>query len=202
MKVDKRTGVGFIAGTILMLSGLVGSQVANASEPFIGEIRAFGFNFCPKNWAFTDGQLLKIEENYSLYALLGTRYGGNGTTTFALPNLKGRVLVHQGPGFWMGESGGASTVTLVASQLPSHTHTASVRASSSAGSSSTPSSNTVLAGSANGNGIYSSTSPDVALSNESLQIGATGNGHPIENKQPYTVVNYCIALDGIFPPRY
>ncbi|MGA9494120.1 MAG: tail fiber protein [Mycobacterium sp.] len=170
------------------------------SDPFVGEIRMFGFNFAPQGWALCDGQLLSISQNEALFALLGTTYGGDGTTTFALPNLQSRVPIHQGHGVGLstyvaGQAGGKEIVTLTAAQMPKHTH--SVKASSSAATSNTPE-GSALAQSASH--IYTA-APDTSTVMNANMLGDAGGSAPHTNIQPYLAVNFCIALAGIFPSR-
>ena len=175
------------------------------SDPFLGEIRLVGFTFAPQGWALCDGQLLSIAQNTALFSLLGTTYGGNGQTTFALPDLRGRVPIHpgQGPGlsnYVLGEQSGSENVTLNASQLPGHNHP--LASSNQQGSSSDPSGNfpAVLndpAGTIAVNGY-------LASSNSTLNpaaIGVTGGNQPHSNIQPFLCVNFIICLQGIYPSR-
>ena len=172
------------------------------AEPFIGEIRMFGFNFPPRGWAQCNGQLLQIAQNSALFSLLGTTYGGDGRTTFALPELRGRVPMHlgQGPGLAnraIGQRSGAEDSILTIANLPSHTHQA--RAQSAAGNSDSPVNNVW----ADDLGVSSATYSDLgANANMSAAaIGNTGSGQAFNNLQPYLVINFCIALLGIFPSR-
>ncbi len=170
------------------------------SDPFVGEIRMFGFGFAPQGWAPCNGQLLPINQNQALFSLLGTTYGGDGTTTFALPDMQSRVPVGQGqaPGlssYVEGQAGGAETVTLAATQIPGHTHP--VKASSSAADSSQPEGR-ALARSASH--IYTA-KPDASTVMNADMLGDAGGSQPHENIQPYLAVNFCIALAGIFPAR-
>lgn len=172
------------------------------AEPFLGEIRTFGFNYAPRGWAQCNGQLLPISQYSALFALLGTQFGGDGVRTFRLPDLQGRVGINQGqgPGLSfrsMGEAGGAESVTLQVSQLPAHTHPAI--GSSAGGDSLTPSGSVWAPDAAGGSAPYSTGTPDVALAAQA--IGPAGSGLPHENVQPYLVLNFCIALEGIFPSR-
>jgi len=167
------------------------------SEPFLGEIRLFSFNFAPQGWALCDGQILPIAQNTALFSLLGTQYGGNGQTTFALPDLRGRVAIHmgQGPGlspYTQGEVGGAETVTLGQNELPPHSHTAAVSQGGSMGN--RPGGNVPSAG-----GAYTAT-PDGSTFN-AAHIQNTGGGQPFAVLPPYLALNYCIALFGIYPSR-
>ncbi|HWQ33418.1 MAG TPA: tail fiber protein [Blastocatellia bacterium] len=163
------------------------------SEPFLAEIRLFTFNFPPKGWALCNGQLLPINQNQALFSLLGTTYGGDGRVNFALPNLRGRVPIHRGNGHTLGEAAGSSAVTLTASQMPQHAHL--VRASSSNGNTNNPS-GTMLARALN---AYRDADNLTSLSPGS--ISNVGGSQPHENRQPFLTLNFCIALQGIFPSR-
>jgi microcystin-dependent protein len=170
------------------------------SEPFVGEIRMFGFNFAPLGWALCNGQLLPINENPALFSLLGTTYGGDGQATFALPDMQSRVPVGQGQGpglssYAEGQAGGAETVTLAAVQMPWHAHP--VRASSSAADSGQPDGR-VLARAASH--IYTA-EPDTSTVMNADMLGEAGDSQPHDNIQPYLAVNFCIALAGIYPSR-
>ena len=170
------------------------------ADQFLAEIRIFPFNFPPSGWAFCDGQILSISQNTALFSLLGTTYGGNGTTNFALPNMQGNTPMHpgQGPGLSLhdlGETGGSDTVSLLLSEIPAHTHTASCNPGM--GDKYGPPGN-FWATDAGGNNEYASSSgsnmaPDA--------VGAAGGNQPHNNLQPYLVLNFCIALQGIFPAR-
>jgi microcystin-dependent protein len=185
--------------------------------PFLSEIKLFAFTFPPKGWAFCNGQLLPINQNQALFALLGTTYGGDGRVTFGLPNLQGRVPISMGqaPGlqnYTLGQTGGAETVTLAVTQIPSHTHTvdptqmkatmpcknalanqrgpaAGVPATEASGVTATYST-----AQANASEAASAVTPTIAAAN-------AGGGQPHLNEQPYTVISYCIALQGIFPSQ-
>jgi microcystin-dependent protein len=166
------------------------------AEPFLSEIRIFSFNFPPKGWAFCNGQFLPINQNQALFALLGTTYGGNGQTTFALPNLQGRVPNHQGQGFLLGQKGGASSHTLTQSEMPQHLHFES----GSATAADTPLvPNNILARCTQAN-IYRAPPTNLVSLNPTTVTNVGGSqAHP--NQQPYLVLNFCIALQGIFPSR-
>ncbi|MCT1398247.1 tail fiber protein [Paenibacillus sp. p3-SID867] len=162
------------------------------ADPFLGEIRLFAFNFAPDGWAFCDGQLLPIAQNTALFSLLGTTYGGNGTTHFALPDLRGRVAVHRGTDFPIGENGGEEFHTLSDAELPSHTHQAMGSANPA---------NSVLPVDRTWALSDSLTYHEVTNSFMSPgAIAAAGGNQPHNNMQPYLVLNYCIAIEGIFPP--
>lgn len=169
------------------------------SEPFIGEIRLFAGNFAPLGWAFCAGQLLPIANNEALFTLIGTTYGGDGQQTFALPDLRGRVPMHQrqGPGLSprvIGEQGGDETVTLQATQMPMHTH--ALHASTAAASLSSPSGAVLAATSVASYDTAAATAPMAAVA-----VGAAGNAQPHENMAPTVAINYIIALFGIFPSQ-
>lgn len=164
------------------------------ADPFLSEIRIFSFDFAPKSWALCNGQTLPINQNQALFALLGTTYGGNGQTTFNLPNLQGRVPIHFGNGFTLGQQGGTETVALTLPQMPAHTH--QVKASSNNPSVTSPNSNFWAANT--GFGPYG-TIADTSMSAEA--IGNTGGNQPHENRSPYLTLNFCIALQGIFPSQ-
>ena len=169
------------------------------SDPFVGEIRMFGGNFAPAGWAFCNGQLMAISENEVLFNLIGTTYGGDGQSTFALPDLRGRLPVHQGQGAGLsnrilGESAGTETVTLTTQQIPIHTHPA--QALAGAGNQSSPS-NGVWA--ASGQGQYGVGAGSVAMKN--TLIASTGGSQPHDNMMPYTTISFIISLFGIFPSQ-
>jgi len=174
-------------------------------DPFVAEIRIFPFNFAPKGWAFCDGQLMPISQNTALFSLLGTTYGGDGKSTFALPNMQGNVAMHpgQGPGLSLhdlGEMSGSESVTLLESEIPAHAHAVG-RALNDAGNSISPA-NSVWAQSAAGRGaaaLYIDGAPTGQVKIDSL--AAAGGGLPHNNMQPYLTLNFCIALQGVFPQR-
>lgn len=165
------------------------------AQPYIGEIRMFAGNFAPVGWMFCEGQLLSISEYETLFQLIGTTYGGDGQSTFALPDLRGRVPVHvhQGSGFVFAQTGGAETITLTVNQIAAHSHP--LLASTRQGNSSVPAGR-VAAQSANPT-VYVTASPDVNLA--AAAISATGGSQPHENRQPYLCLNFIISLFGIFP---
>lgn len=166
------------------------------SNPFIGEIRMFGFNFAPVGWAFCQGQLLAINQNTALFALLGTTYGGNGSTTFGLPDLRGRTPLHPGTGgggtYVLGQTGGTENHTLSAAELGSHTHTPS--GSSATPDAASPAGNYWAAG-----GVYATTATPGATMQAGALANSAGGGQSHGNMQPYLVLNFSIALAGIFP---
>ncbi len=162
------------------------------TEPFLGEVRLFAFTYAPKGWAECNGQLMQISTNTALFSILGTTYGGNGTTNFALPNLQGKVAVHQGNGIILGQTGGSQAVTLATNQI-NHNHLVSTNATA----------NSVSAA-----GNFPASSPAGTLYGPTADttmnpaiLSPTGGSQPHNNLQPYLVVIYCIALQGIFPSR-
>lgn len=163
------------------------------ASPFLSEIRMFSFNFPPRNWALCNGQLLSLAQNTALFALLGTTYGGNGTTNFALPNLQGRIPLHSGYLFSQGEAGGEAAHTLLQTEMPQHIHP--VNASSASAAAVSPAGNTW----ANGN-VPAYTDPG-GLAMNPASVSNVGGSQPHDNMPPYLVVNFCICLSGIFPSR-
>lgn len=166
------------------------------SSPYIGEIRMFGGNFAPLGWSFCDGSILPISSYTALFSLLGTTYGGDGTTTFALPDLRGRVPVHAGTGLFtatMGDMAGVESVTLTTAQIPAHTH--ALQATTSFATSSDPAGNAFAQGQAVKE--YSTFAPDTTLA--SGTTSAAGGSQPHDNFQPYLCLNFIIALQGVFP---
>jgi microcystin-dependent protein len=163
--------------------------------PFIGEIRIFAGNFAPAGWAFCDGQLLPISENDALFTLLGTTFGGDGQETFALPDLRGRLPLHQGNSFIIGQNGGVEEVTLTTNHLPTHSHP--YLASGGPGSSSTPVGH--VHGEVPSLNVYIDDNPNANFSPASITFA--GGSQPHNNLQPYQCVNFIISLFGIFPSR-
>jgi len=171
------------------------------ADPFVAEVRIFPFNFAPKGWAWCDGQLMPISQNTALFSLLGTNYGGDGKSTFALPDFQGSAVVHagQGPGlseYFVGQTGGSETVTLLESEIPAHSH--NVMASTAAGDNNPPAPTFSIAQST-GTNAYSSAASNAFMSINTL-IPAGGD-LPHNNMMPYLTFYFCIALQGVFPPR-
>lgn len=162
-------------------------------DPYVGEIRMFAGTFAPVGWEFCSGQLVSISENEVLYQLIGTTYGGDGQSTFALPNLQGRIPIHQGNGFVMAETGGVYEVTLATAQIPVHSHAAI--GSAATGQQSSPGSQ-VLAR-ATGTDLYGSDNPFVAMAGSAL--APVGGSQPHSNVQPYLCVNFIISMYGVYP---
>ena len=170
------------------------------AEPFLSEIRIFSFNFPPKGWAFCNGQLLPINQNQALFSLLGTTYGGNGQTNFALPNLQGRSQLHSGSGFTLGQAGGQSAHTVTMSEMPQHVHT--ISANQAAGGAATNATQGNGAGkyyANSGKATWNTAQPNLAM--HPSAVGNVGGSQPHNNMMPYLVLNFCIALQGIFPSQ-
>lgn len=166
------------------------------SEPFLAEIHIMSFGFAPKGWALCNGQQLPINQNQALFALLGTTYGGNGQTTFALPNLQGRTPIHMGSGHTLGELGGEQAHTLSQAELPQHAHMAN--ATTAVATANTPAATLLLAQSS-ASQLYTSAANLVAMAPNS--IASVGGSQAHLNMQPFLVLNFCIALQGIFPSQ-
>jgi microcystin-dependent protein len=189
------------------------------SQPFLGMIIIVPFTFPPKGWAFCDGQLLPIAQNTALFSLLGTTYGGNGVTTFALPDLRGRVPIHagQGPGlsnFFLGQAAGSESVTLALTQMPIHTHAitlgtlaAAANVKTGPGNAQSPVGNVPAGEAAGVTATYSSVAPDALMRAGTISLtgapaaATAGGGLPFDNHQPYLTFSFCIAMQGIFPSR-
>jgi microcystin-dependent protein len=175
-------------------------------DPFIGEIRLFPFNFAPKNWALCNGQLLPIQQFSALFSIIGVTYGGNGINNFQLPNLQGRVVagVGTGPGLstWdWGEENGEDSVALTINEIPAHNHL--INAYNNPGTGNAPSATNFLAKDTRGGGItnYMAAAANANVQMSPVIIGLTGSNAPHENRQPFLALNYCIALQGVFPAR-
>jgi microcystin-dependent protein len=173
------------------------------ADPFVAEIRIFPFNFAPKGWAWCDGQLLPLSQNTALFSLLGTTYGGNGKSNFALPNLQGSAPMHpgQGPGLSLhdlGETGGSETVTLLESEIPAHSHSL-MAAGGDVGDERSPIDRSFARTTGVGGNLYGTTANLVQMSPNALP--PAGGDQPHNNLQPYLTLYFCIALQGVFPPR-
>ncbi len=177
------------------------------TQPFLGQLQAYGFPFAPRGWAQCNGQLMAIQQSAALFSLLGSMYGGNGTTTFALPNLQSCVPMHFGTSpagetYYQGELAGEETVTLTLNMLPIHSH--AIVGASQSGNAGDPSTGGALAnigkaGGGTGNPYYAPNTPTQPLN--PLSLGPAGGNQPHSNIQPYLAINWCIALNGIFPSR-
>ncbi|TPK71836.1 phage tail protein [Mesorhizobium sp. B2-4-15] len=174
------------------------------ADPFVAEIRIFPFNFPPKGWAFCDGQLLPLSQNTALFSLLGTTYGGDGKSNFALPDMQGNAPMHPGQGIglslhYLGETGGSDTVSLLQSEIPSHSHFMRAHNGDPADIQ-TPTPATSFAQSAQGNAYQATTNANmVAMADQALT--SAGADQPHNNLMPYLTLNFCIALQGVYPPR-
>jgi microcystin-dependent protein len=171
-------------------------------DPFVAEIRIFPFNFAPKGWAWCDGQLLPLSQNTALFSLLGTTYGGDGKSNFALPDLQGRAPMHpgQGPGLSLhdlGETGGSETVSLLESEIPSHAHV--LRADANVAETPNAAGNSFARGSSIN--AYQTTSNSSLVSMSDMTLAPAGGDQPHNNMQPYLTFYFCIALQGVYPPR-
>lgn len=169
------------------------------SEPFLAEVRMVGFNFAPRGWAFCDGQILPINQNQSLYSLLGTVYGGDGRTSFALPDLRGRTPIHFNSAHRQGEKAGEEAHSLDVNEMPVHTHT--LQASGAPATQAGPTGNLLAMPSLSVGAVYSTTAETQDVSLGASAIANTGSGQGHNNMQPYLAVNFCIALQGLFPSR-
>jgi len=173
------------------------------ADPFVAEIRIFAFNFAPKGWAFCNGQILPISQNTALFSLLGTTYGGDGKSTFALPNMQGNAPMHpgQGPGLSLhdlGETGGSETVTLLVSEIPAHVH--GMMAQNQPAQLPGPGADRTFSRSSGGF-AYKPSPYNQVVSFSPNMLALTGGDQPHNNMMPYLTLNFCIALQGVFPPR-
>jgi microcystin-dependent protein len=165
------------------------------SQPYVGEIRMFAGNFAPAGWMFCEGQLLPISEYETLFNLIGTTYGGDGQSTFALPDLRGRLPIHQGNGFTLAETGGSETITLTVSQIPAHTHP--YLATTNFAGTNSPAGEVAAALNVAGNELYIPAAGTTPMS--PAAIGSTGGSQPHDNFQPYLCIDFIISLFGVFP---
>lgn len=194
-----------LAAIALVIAPVLTATEAEAANPFLGQIQMVGFNFAPRSWATCDGQLLPISQNQALFSLLGTTFGGDGRTTFALPDLRGRISKHAGTGpglspvTW-GQRGGAETVTLQANNMAIHTHPATLHATSTDGNQEGPAGH-ILAGDPRED-QFSDQTPNVTMNAASITIGNnTGGGVPVQIRNPYLGIYHVIALQGVYPSR-
>ena len=193
-----------IVTVVTLVIMIVSAPPARASEPFLGQIIMFGGNFAPRSWALCDGQLLPIAQNSALFSILGTIYGGDGRTTFALPDMRGRVPIHPGNGpglssYNLGQKGGSEQATLSVNQLPNHGHVTVLKATSTDGNQEGPGGH-ILAGDPRED-QYSDATPNVNMNPAGIEVANTGNNEAHANVQPFVCVNFIIALQGLFPSR-
>ena len=178
----------FLAGLVLTAA----STGVQAQTPFISEMRAFAFGYCPKGWALADGATLPITQNQALYALMGVAYGGNGQTTLQLPDLRGRTPLGQGNGYAHGQRGGLESTTITPAQMPTHTH--ALIATTAPATHATPTAGAMLAQTQNA-GLYTAGPADTTLT----MLGSTGEGQPVSTRDPLLAITWCVALSGVFP---
>ena len=194
------------AGAFALASTTLTPPPAKAqSEPLLGQLMLFGGNFCPRGWAEASGSLMAINSNQALFSLFGTMYGGDGRTTFGLPDLRGRAPISLGtgpglPSYTQGQKGGSTSFTLLAAQMPSHNHSGTVRASTQVGNSANPNNN-VLAINPGGDRMYHLDGSTNNMAADSLAIDATGGGQAVNKLSPFQVLRWCVATQGIFPSR-
>ncbi len=198
----RKLGYSLAAATVLAASVVASNPASAGFEPFIGELMLTPYNFCPRGFAMAQGQILSIQTNTALFSLLGTTYGGNGQQTFGLPDLRGRAPIGmgQGPGlsdYDLGQVGGTESTTLTTLQMPSHSHR--VQASNSLGTFGGPQDRYLGASTTEGNKIYFQGTPNKQMAADMLT--SAGLGQPFSNLNPYLALNWCIALEGIFPSR-
>ena len=201
-----------LALAAIVLGSTSAPTPAAAQENYLGELRLFGMNWCPRMWTPAEGQLIPINQNQSLYSLFGTFYGGDGRTTFALPDLRGRSSIGFGQGtglsnYPIGQKGGSETITMTVDNLPSHTHgattTATLNATADTGNTDTPG-NTVVLANARGTDIYGTGANGAVFRNDAITANTTldtSGGQPKSQRGPYLAMKWCVALQGIFPPR-
>jgi microcystin-dependent protein len=194
--LDKRIFASLFGALIMLFAAPATLEAQAADSPYLGEIMLVSFDFAPKGWAECNGQILSISQNQALFALLGTTYGGDGKTTFALPDLRGRVPVHAGSLITLGEKGGEETHAITFAEMPQHSHT--FRASSEPGDTTAPA-GMILAKEPGGSLIYGT--PDGTSTLSPVSVEPVGGAQPHENRMPYTALRYIIALTGIFPTR-
>ena len=181
----------YIRTTLLAAMALAASGGVQAQTPYLSEMRAFAFGYCPKGWALADGATLPITQNQALYALMGVAYGGNGQTTLQLPDLRGRTPLGQGHTYARGQAGGQVSTTITAAQMPMHAH--ALIATAAPATHATPTAGAMLAQTQNA-GLYAAATADTTLT-----MAATGNYHPVGTRDPSLAITWCVALIGVFP---
>jgi len=195
-----------VASAVAMTTTFTASAPAHAqAEPLLGQMMLFDGNFCPRGWADASGTLIAISQNSALFSLLGTMYGGDGRTTFALPDLRGRapISLGQGPGLpaypTQGAKGGATQFTLTVNEMPSHNHVGTMRASNLAGDTANPNDNSLAT--TGSDKIYHTGAPAVNMDVGTVVVGNTGGSFPVNKVSPYLVMRWCVAMVGVFPSR-
>ena len=182
----------YIRTTLLAAMALAANGGVQAPIPYLSEMRAFAFGYCPKGWALADGATLPIAQNQALYALMGVAYGGNGQTTLQLPDLRGRTPLGQGNGYAHGQRGGLESTTITPAQMPTHTH--ALIATTAPATHATPTAGAMLAQTQNA-GLYTAAAADTTLT----MLGSTGGGQPVSTRDPHLAITWCVALSGVFP---
>lgn len=182
----------YIRTTLLAAMALAANGGVQAQIPYLSEMRAFAFGYCPKGWALADGATLPIAQNQALYALMGVAYGGNGQTTLQLPDLRGRTPLGQGNGYAHGQRGGLESTTITPAQMPTHTH--ALIATTAPATHATPTAGAMLAQTQNA-GLYTAAAADTTLT----MLGSTGGGQPVSTRDPHLAITWCVALSGVFP---
>jgi microcystin-dependent protein len=199
---SRKLGHSLAAASVMAASVLASSPALAGAQPLLGELLLTPYNFCPRGWAAAAGQILPIAQNTALFSLLGTTYGGNGQTTFALPDLRGRAPINagQGPGlsnYDLGQTGGTESTTLTIQQMPAHNH--QVQASNQVGTFGGPSERYLGSSTTEGNKIYYEGAPNKLMAQNMLT--SAGGSQPFSLLNPYLTLNWCIALEGIYPSR-
>ena len=182
----------YLRTTLLAAMALAASGGVQAQTPYLSEMRAFAFGYCPKGWALADGATLPIAQNQALYALMDVAYGGNGQTTLQLPDLRGRTPLGQGNGYARGQRGGQESTTITTAQMPAHTH--ALIATTAPATHATPTAGAMLAQVQNA-GLYTAAAADTTLT----MLGSTGGGQPVSTRDPHLAITWCVALSGFFP---
>ena len=197
MKISLKYSLGAVSAALMM--GMISTPPAHAQEPYLGQLMVFGGTFCPRGWTNADGQLLAVASNSALFSLYGCMYGGDCRTTFGVPNLKGRSVVHVGNGAGlpptptMGATGGSGSFTITTNTMPSHNHAAFADPN--------PADNQNATGDLMGGGNFYRNSPNPSVTFNNTMIGHTGGSQPINKRSPMQVIRYCVATQGIYPSR-
>lgn len=182
----------YLRTTLLAAMALAASGGVQAQTPYLSEMRAFAFGYCPKGWTLADGGTLAINQNQALYALMDVAYGGNGQTDFKLPDLRGRTPLGQSDSYARGQRGGQESTTITPAQMPTHTH--ALIATTAPATHATPTAGAMLAQTQNA-GLYTAAAADTTLT----MLGSTGGGQPVSTRDPHLAITWCVALSGVFP---